>query len=109
MSRARGNLAEERACEFLRNSHYSIIDRNYYSRFGEIDIIALKDEVIHFIEVKSAPLYEQAAGNITPAKLNRIIRTAELYLMQRQLDTDYVIDGVIVTPEAVEIVENITL
>lgn len=68
MSRAKGNLAEDKACGFLYENGFSVIERNFYSRFGEIDIIALKDEVLHFIEVKSGLDYESAIQNITPKK-----------------------------------------
>ena len=40
MSRAKGNFAEERAATFLYDEGYGVLERNFYSRFGEIDIIA---------------------------------------------------------------------
>ncbi|MBA1432987.1 MAG: YraN family protein, partial [Epsilonproteobacteria bacterium] len=40
MSRAKGDVAEERACAYLLENDYAIVERNFYSRFGEIDIIA---------------------------------------------------------------------
>jgi len=109
MSRAKGNLAEERACEFLINSNFTIVERNFYSRFGEIDIIATKDEVLHFIEVKSGLDYESAIQNITPQKLSRLIKTGNVYLKKNALDVDFVYDAIAVTPKNVEMVENITL
>jgi len=109
MSRAKGNLAEGRACEFLLNNGFSIIERNFYSRFGEIDIIAIKDEVLHFIEVKSGLDYETAIQNITPQKLSRLIKTGNVYLKKNRLDVNFVYDAVVVTPKAIEFVENITL
>ncbi|MEA3374455.1 MAG: YraN family protein [Campylobacterota bacterium] len=109
MSRTKGDIAEERACEVLRKKGFSIIGRNYSSRFGEIDIIALKDKVLHFLEVKSAATYDQAIQNITPVKLQRILRTTDVYMKHHQLSIDYSIDAVVVTPKDVEIIENITL
>ena len=109
MSRARGNIAEERACEHLRRKGFEIIDRNVNSRFGEIDVVALKGEVLHFVEVKSGSVYESAIQNITPTKLQRILRTAEVYMKKHHLSLAFCIDAVIVTPEAIETVENITL
>jgi putative endonuclease len=53
MSRAKGDIAEELACGFLLERGFFIVERNFYSRFGEIDIIASKDDTLHFIEVKS--------------------------------------------------------
>jgi len=109
MSRAKGNLAEDRAADFLKNNGYQIIERNFYSRFGEIDIIALKDEAVHFVEVKSGLDFELAIQNITPKKLSRLIKTAAVYIKKNGLEVDYMFDAVIVTPKSVQIVENITI
>lgn len=109
MSRAKGNLAETKACGFLYDRGFSVIEQNFYSRFGEIDIIAVKDEVLHFIEVKSGLDYESAIQNITPRKLSRLIKTGNVYLKKNSLDVDFVYDAVVVTPKEIEIVENITL
>ena len=109
MSRAQGDIAEEKAVEYLRNAGFRIIDRNVSSRFGEIDIIALKGDVLHFIEVKSALEYELAMRNITPKKLQRILRTADVYMKKHRLEIDYSIDAVAVMPESIEMLENITI
>ena len=109
MSRFKGNIAEEKALVFLQESNFRIIERNFYSRFGEIDIIATKDNILHFVEVKSALEYELAIQNITPKKLSRIIKTGDVYMKKNGLDVAFVYDAVIVTPKAIEFVENITL
>ena len=109
MSRAKGNIAETKACEFLISSGYSILERNFYSRFGELDIIATKDEVLHFVEVKSGIDYESAVQNITPQKLSRLIRSTQVYMKKNSLDVDFMIDGVIITPKNIEHIQNITL
>ena len=109
MSRNKGYAAEQKACEFLREHDFEIIDRNVYSRYGEIDIIALKEDVLHFVEVKSATAYDSAVQNITPVKLQRFLLTVASYLKKHDLDMTYCVDGLIVTPEAVTHIENITL
>lgn len=109
MSRAKGNLAEDKACGFLYENGFSVIERNFYSRFGEIDIIAVKDEVLHFIEVKSGLDYESAIQNITPKKLSRLIKTGDVYLKKNGLNVDYMYDAVVVTPKQTWHLENITL
>lgn len=109
MSRKKGNLAEDRACNFLEENGFMIIERNFYSRFGEVDVIASKDEVLHFIEVKSGLDYESAIANITPSKLSKFIRTVNVYLKKNALDVEYMIDAIVVTPNNVELVENITI
>ena len=90
-----GNIAEEKACEYLQNKGYKIIERNFYTKFGEIDIIAFKDDVFHFVEVKSGKTFEPVF-NITPSKLKRIIRSAEVYIKQNKIDSAFCIDAVIV-------------
>ncbi len=105
MSRDSGNLAEDRAVKYLQNRDFLVLDRNYYSRFGEIDIIAIKDQVLHFIEVKSGsynPIYK-----ITRAKLSKIEKTAQIYISKKRLDLDFCFDAIILTDE-IEFIENIT-
>ncbi|MCK4974403.1 MAG: YraN family protein, partial [Sulfurimonas sp.] len=98
MSRAKGNLAEEKASEFLLGLGFTIVERNFYSRFGEIDIIAVKDDVLHFVEVKSGLDYESAIQNITPKKLSRLIKTGDVYMKKNSLHVDFVYDALVITP-----------
>jgi len=109
MSRAKGNIAEERAREYLEQNGFEIVDYNHYSRFGEIDIIATKDGVLHFVEVKSSLSYEVAVGNITKAKLKKIFKTADVYMKKNNYTNEYCFDAVVITPETLEYVENITI
>ena len=109
MSRAKGNLAEDKACKFLDENGFMIVERNFYSRFGEIDIIATKDEVLHFVEVKSGLDYESAIQNITKSKLSKLTKTAQVYMKKNGLDVDFVFDAVIVIPKDICFVENITI
>ena len=48
-----GNLGEELATEVLKAKGYYIIRRNFSCPYGEIDIVAIKDKVLSFIEVKT--------------------------------------------------------
>ncbi|WP_297440047.1 YraN family protein [Sulfurimonas sp.] len=109
MSRVKGNIAEEKACRYLIELGHTIVERNFYARFGEIDIISSKDDVLHFVEVKSGEDYELAIQNITPTKLSRLIKTANVYMKKNALDVTFTFDAVIVTPNEIAIVENITL
>jgi len=109
MSREKGDIAEERAVTFLCENGFEVVERNFYSRFGEIDIIAYKESVLHFVEVKSGEDYEKAIQNITPAKLSKLIKTANVYMKKGNYEEDYCFDAVIVTPKEVQLIENITL
>ena len=48
-----GDFGEEITAEYLEKNGYRILDRNYSKPFGEIDIIAIKDDLIAFVEVKT--------------------------------------------------------
>lgn len=56
--RQKGNIAEEITVSHLKSNGFSIIEQNYLKKWGEIDIIAEKSGIIHFIEVKSSFLTE---------------------------------------------------
>ncbi len=108
MSLALGLEAEDRAVEYLSNLRYSIVCRNFHSRFGEIDIVAKKDDILHFIEVKYSKDYD-ALARITAKKLQKIIKTINYYMYKKKIDSDYQIDALIVNDTNIEIVENISI
>jgi len=56
-----GNIGEDIAAKWLSDKGYSIIERNYRKKFGEIDIVAREASHLHFIEVKSVS-YETRDG-----------------------------------------------
>jgi putative endonuclease len=109
MSRHKGNLAEDKACSFLCENGFAIVERNYYSRFGEIDIIATKDKVLHFIEVKSGDDYEKAIQNITKSKLSKILKTSYSYIKKKDYDGFAQYDALIITESDIYHLENITI
>jgi len=108
MSRALGDIAEEKACKYIQDLGFQIIERNYTLRGGEIDIIAIKDEVLHFIEVKSGSFYSPLY-NITPKKLQHVINTAHRFMKNKNLDLAFQIDAICVQENRCEMIENITL
>ncbi len=108
MSRAVGDIAEKAAVEFLVGEGFWIVARNVSSRFGEIDIVAKKDGVLHFVEVKSGRGFEPIY-NITPTKLSRLVRTVEWYIQKNGIEIPYQLDALIVKGKRCELVENITL
>lgn len=80
--RARGDAAEERACRHLDRSGLTIVERNFRTRGGEIDIIARMGDVLVFVEVRSreGPDFGTPEESVTPAKRRRIVAAARLYL-----------------------------
>lgn len=110
MSRFKGNIAEDKALEFLKTQGFTIIEQNFYAKkLGEIDIISKKEKTYHFIEVKSATDYEIAVNNVTPQKLGKLKRSVDYYLQKNNLEVDFCIDIIIVVDEQIELLENITL
>lgn len=108
MSREKGFYAESLACEYLQKNGYEIIERNFSSKYGEIDIIALKNKIIHFIEVKSGKNFEPIYA-ITAKKISRITKTINYYLSQYNPETTYCIDALIIKDKEISLIENITL
>ncbi len=108
MSRAKGDRAEGLACDFLMAQGCRIIDRNVYSKFGEIDIVAEKSGVLHFVEVKSGVGFDPVF-NITPTKMGRLLRTIQVYLKKECYEGPWQVDALIVQGDGIEWIENITM
>lgn len=108
MSRLKGSIAENLAVEFLKNNGFSIVDRNYYARYGEIDIIAIKDSTYHFIEVKSGQNFEPLL-NVTQKKLDKIIKSIHIYLINNDLDVVFCIDIITIKNGKIEFFENVSM
>ena len=108
MSVKKGKIAEAKAIEYLQKLGFIVIDRNFYTKFGEIDIVAIKNSTIHFVEVKSGKNFEPIY-NITPLKLSKLIKTVDIYLSRKNFNLDYQLDALIIRDKEMELVENITL
>jgi len=80
--RITGKKCEEAAILFLRKEGFGIVERNFRTRRGEIDIIAQHGNTIIFIEVKSSGVYseESLEYTIDNRKQKRIIETAKWFL-----------------------------
>ncbi len=110
LSKEKGNKAEKKAIDFLKNADYEIIETNFYAKkLGEIDIIALKDGIYHFIEVKSANDYETAINNITHSKLSKLKKSINYYVQIKNLQKAYCLDVIIVYEDEIDFIENISL
>ncbi|MBR6153269.1 MAG: YraN family protein [Treponema sp.] len=78
----KGREGEEKAVSYLESKGYTIQDRNFRIRGGEIDIIATKDDILVFVEVKSLPNgnTEILSHELNFRKQQKIIETAKFYL-----------------------------
>ncbi len=95
-----GNLGEDLAVQYLMKNNYKILQRNYRHLSGEIDIIASKDDLLIFVEVKTAR--SRSFGNpetwVNEHKQQQIGRVAEIYLQENEIyDVDCRFDVIAVT------------
>ena len=81
-NRIKGNHGENQACEFLTGQGFKIIARNFACRSGEIDIVAMKDNALHFIEVKSRTGDLIAGRFAVNAEKQRHIKSTANYFMK---------------------------
>lgn len=95
-----GNLGEEISSIFLKSKGFKIIERNWEKRpIGEIDIIAQKNDILYFIEVKTT---QNNNSNYSPLehldsrKIKKFQRIVNYYLINKNLiDSDYKISAIL--------------
>jgi len=82
-----GCLAEKEAAEFLKSKGYKLLEINYRTKFGEIDIIARENATICFVEVKARHCldYGQPFEAVDFRKQSKIARAAAIYLKNKGL------------------------
>ncbi len=89
-----GQLGEDAAVKHLVKHSFEILDRNYRKPWGEIDIIAKKDNIVHFIEVKTVTHETNTVGrdsieeiqpeeNVHSWKCKRLSRAIQTYLASK--------------------------
>ncbi len=121
-----GDIGENVACDFLKKKGFEIKERNYLRKWGEIDIVAIKLNIIHFIEVKSISCATldsvsrvtdnyRPEDNMHPWKLKRLSRVIQTYLLEKRLDQEWQLDLITVKIDQknrkarAEIIENIII
>ena len=75
---------------YLEYLHYTILDRNFRVRGGEIDLVAVKEDTLCFVEVKTrcSHALESGAEAVNRKKQRFLIRTAYQYMEQKQLSEE---------------------
>lgn len=109
-SQQKGEVGEKIALEYIENDGFTIIETNYTKKTGEIDIVATKQGILHFVEVKT--LFNSYTDNVSHEtkpydpwqnvsreKLRRFGRTCELYIIEKGVsnETPWQIDVIAVT------------
>ena len=94
----KGQKAESSVVLWLQKNNFTILEQNFRKKCGEIDIIAKKNNVIAFVEVKSRTTdYFNLSNVIVLSKQRKIIKTAQLYIAQHKfVDTIYRFDVALV-------------
>lgn len=85
-SRDTGSRFEQAAAKHLSKHGLSLVDKNFHSRRGEIDLIMRDADLIVFVEVRyrRSAKFGSAAESVNSQKRQRIIATAEHYIQQQQ-------------------------
>ncbi len=102
-----GAFGERVAAEYLRRHGFKIIDRNIARKTGELDLIAEKTGTLHFVEVKTVLASEfpdekntrdeyGPSLNLHAAKIQRVARTGEWYVLEKGWEGEWQIDGCLV-------------
>lgn len=83
-----GKNGEDAAVKYLESKGYRIIERNFLCRQGEIDIIALDEKYIVFVEIKArtSTKYGLPSESVTETKKKHMIRAIQYYLYKRHLE-----------------------
>lgn len=108
-----GREGEEIAAKFLLDKSYKILERNYSTRFGEIDLIVSKNNGLTFVEVKlkHGDVFGTPEEMIGSFKLSQVQRMAEFYLMDKsdmaKVYKNYSIDAVCIVTNGSGEVERI--
>ena len=101
MSKAIGKIGECMAQKYLKSKGFNILNNNYSSRYGEIDIVATKDECLVFVEVKFRKENSMVSGleSVDKRKQIKITKTALVYLSKFNKDVDTRFDVIEITDQ----------
>lgn len=96
-----GQAAEARAARYLEAQGLKIVERNFRTRHGEVDIIARDGATLVFVEVRArrSNAFGGAVASITAAKRGKLTRTAELYLAGLRKTPRCRFDAILLTGE----------
>jgi putative endonuclease len=84
-----GLSAEARAAAYLMAKGYRILARRFRTRYGEIDLVVRRRNLVAFVEVKARASLDEAAYAVTPRQQRRIIDAAQAWLMAHPEHADF--------------------
>ena len=108
LNRSKGTEAEQSAAAYLERNGYSIVERNARTRFGEIDIIAAKDNVLVFVEVKAkgSSLFGLPEEMITAKKKKKLNLLTRAYIADKKFRGQARIDVIAMDHQGLRHYEN---
>ena len=97
-----GAQGEDIAIDYLRSKGYVILDRNWRSGHKEIDIVARKDDIVVFVEVKARAnaFYGKPEDAVTRRKMHLLVLAADAYLRYNAIDLEVRFDVITITGTA---------
>lgn len=103
-----GQLGEERALRHLARHGLTLVEANFQCKSGEIDLILRDGEALVFVEVRqrAGRTHGGAAASITPAKIRRVVRAAQTYLLRFPRVPPCRIDVVAIDGDALDWLKN---
>jgi len=102
-----GALGEKVAAEYLQRHGFKVRDRNIARKTGELDLVAEKEDTLHFVEVKTVLADEfprekstdddyDPSLNLHEAKVRKVARTGEWYVLEKKWGGEWQVDGILV-------------
>ena len=95
-----GLSAESRAAAYLMVKGYRILAKRFRTRYGEIDLVARRRNLVAFVEVKARATLDDAAFAVTPHQQGRIINAAEAWLAANPQYAEFELrfDAILIAP-----------
>lgn len=106
-----GKQKEQLAAEYLQKQQVELLERNYYTQNGELDLIGRDQGVLVFFEVKyrKGAAYGSAAAAVNPGKCKRMVKAARHYLFthgKREADTECRFDVIAIDGSQITWIRN---
>jgi len=106
---AQGRQWEQAALLYLKRRGLKAVEENFRCKGGEIDLVMCDGDTLVFVEVRQRASREHggAAASITPAKIRRLVRAAQFYLLRFAVTPPCRFDVVAIDGEQVEWLQNV--
>jgi len=104
-----GRLGEDLAVSYLEKKGYKIVERNFRTRFGEVDIICYNGKNLVFVEVKTKIGHDfgEPEDMVNKGKISKVKRMGEVYLIEKGMDLFCRVDVVAIVLDEEKRVERI--